>query len=125
MKGPKARGAEGPHINRLTPTHMAFSFVIYLLLVRLGLISFTIPLLVLLFCSELIDLDHLFSKLVYVKGRNPFKTRFLHRNWMVVFIISIVFIFIKPVFTLGLGLICHLFLDLIYVFIHKKLQHKL
>jgi len=99
---------------------MAFSLLVYLSLVKLGVIGFTIPLLILLFCAELIDLDHLFSYPIYVKGRNSFKTHFLHKNYLFVLIISIALLFFKPVFTLGLGLICHLFLDLISLFVHRK-----
>jgi hypothetical protein len=104
----------------LTPTHIVFSLAVYFILIKLGVIGFTISLLILLLCAELIDLDHLFSKPIYKKGRNPFKTHFLHKNWLILLVLSFVLIFVRPVFTLGLGLICHLFLDLVYVFIRKK-----
>jgi hypothetical protein len=122
MKGPEARGAEGLfHIYKmLTPTHIAFSLLIYFVLIKLGFIGFTIPLLIFLLCAELIDLDHLFSKPIYVRGRNSFKTHFIHKHYFWVLGVSILLMFFKPVFTIGLGLICHLFLDLIYVFVYKK-----
>ena len=106
----------------ITPIHTLFNLVIFLLL---GIIiNPNYADLILLLSAELIDLDHLFSKPIYHPGRNPFKKHILHRNWLIILIISIALLFIRPVMFLGIGLISHLFIDCIYVkfFVNNKLR---
>ncbi|MFZ5955704.1 MAG: DUF6122 family protein [Nanoarchaeota archaeon] len=99
----------------ITVIHIAFSLLIYLILNKFIIIKANI---VLLLSAELIDLDHLFSKPIYVKKRNPFKTHFLHKHWITLLIISIIFLFIKDLMLLGIGIISHLFLDFLYIKIY-------
>ena len=76
--------------------------------------KFSLFSLILLILSELIDLDHLFSKPIYHPKRDPFKTHFLHKNWKFVLTIGIFCLLFQKIFFLGFGLISHIFLDYVY-----------
>ena len=107
-----------------TWNHFGFSLTIYTALIIIFAKEFNLIALAGLFTSELIDLDHLFSKPFYKLRRNPFKTHFLHKNWkFVLFFALILIIFFKLAFLgfLGLGLILHLFLDFVYTNYYLKL----
>tara|TARA_Y100000310_G_scaffold327735_1_gene394567 strand:- start:613 stop:933 length:321 start_codon:yes stop_codon:yes gene_type:complete len=99
----------------ITLIHILFDALIYLLINIFKLTSFNFLDLILLFSASLIDLDHLTAKPIYHPRRNPFKIHFLHRNWVFVLLAGIIMLFIRPVLFLGIGLISHLFLDLVYV----------
>jgi len=94
--------------------HICFSLVIYFLIILSPQIPFSVISLLLLLSAELIDLDHLLSKPIYHPKRNPFKTHFLHKNWKLILLVSLVFLFFYPISFLGIGLISHLFIDFIY-----------
>jgi hypothetical protein len=106
-----------------THIHIAFSLLVYFIILKAGYFSFSLFSLTMLLSAELIDLDHLFSKPIYKKGRNPFATHFLHRHWYFVIPFALFLLFFPDFFTLGLGLLCHLFIDVSEVifrnFIHK------
>ncbi len=97
----------------LTPTHVAFDLVVYFAIIKIGHIAPSSPDIILLLGSDLIDLDHLFSKPIYDAKRNPFKTHFLHKNIIPVLILSVLFLLFRPLAFLGLGIILHFFLDYI------------
>ena len=102
-----------------TPTHILFDTIVLFLLDIFHALDFTIIGLSIMICAELIDLDHLFSKPIYAPRRNPFKTHFLHKKWLYVLIFSILLFFNSYSIYLGIGLMCHLFLDLIYIKLYK------
>jgi hypothetical protein len=97
----------------ITPIHTIVNLIIYF--ISGNFIKVTLIDLILLLSADLIDLDHLFSKPIYHPKRNPFKTHFLHKNYVIIIIISLILLFIRPVLFLGIGLLSHLFLDWIYV----------
>ncbi|HEY9583983.1 MAG TPA: DUF6122 family protein [Candidatus Paceibacterota bacterium] len=97
-----------------TPTHIATNLGIFIILTSSGLISADYPDLVLLLSSDLIDLDHLFSKPIYHPRRNPFKTHFLHKHWIILGLISLGSILYRPLTFLGIGLVSHMLLDYLY-----------
>ncbi|MBS3091681.1 hypothetical protein J4217_04530 [Candidatus Pacearchaeota archaeon] len=103
----------------LTPTHLTFSLILYGILAKLGIVALSPYYLTILFSAELIDLDHLFSRPIYARKRNPFKIHFFHKNWIFILIVAATIIFIKPFFLLGLGLELHLLMDFIYVKMNK------
>ena len=78
-------------------------------------IPFTLTNMILLCSSELIDLDHLLTKPIYEKGRNPFQTHVLHKNWKYLLAISVIVLPFKHINVIALGLISHFLLDYIYV----------
>lgn len=99
-----------------TPVHFGFNLIIYYLFSVLFSIEFVFFNLIYLLLAELIDLDHLFSRPIYVKRRNSFKTHFFHKNWILVIIFAILIMFIStPFIFIGLGLLSHLTLDFIYI----------
>lgn len=97
----------------ITPIHLAFDYILYLIVGKF--ISVNTLDLILLFSENLMDLDHLFSRPIYKFRRNPFKTHFLHKNWKIVSLIAIIFLFIRPIMFLGIGIMSHFFLDWVYV----------
>jgi hypothetical protein len=97
----------------ITPIHLAFDYIIYLIFGNF--IKTNVLDLILLFSVSLIDLDHLFSKPIYKFKRNPFKTHFLHKQWKFVLIIALLMLLVRPIMFLGIGLMSHFFLDWIYV----------
>ncbi len=100
----------------MTLTHGGFDTLMYCGLDYFGVITFRYHDLLVLYSASLIDLDHLFSKPIFDPKRNPFKTHFLHKNWKVVILFSLVVLFFyRPLAFLGLGLLSHLLLDLIYI----------
>lgn len=101
-----------------TPTHVAANLGIFLLLMQADGLSPNYTDLVFLIGSNLIDLDHLSSRPIYDPMRNGFKTHFLHQNWKVILLVSILMLFIRPMMFLGIGLILHFFLD--YLDIKRK-----
>lgn len=107
----------------ITPIHLLIDAGLYLGLDKLNILSPDGTDFILLISAELIDLDHLFSKPIYHPKRNPFKTHFLHKNWLVILAISILFTLYRPLLFLGLGLMSHLFLDYFYVKIYKLSPH--
>jgi len=108
----------------ITPVHLIFDFGIYYLTDKTDIVNVNNIDLLLLFSAELIDLDHLFSKPIYHSRRNPFKTHFLHKNWLTISIISILFILYRPIMFLGIGLLLHLFLDYCYIKIYHLDKQK-
>jgi hypothetical protein len=98
---------------------MTFGMLVYAGLIYIGVVEFSGYLLVSLFAAELIDLDHLFSKPIYKKKRNPFKTHYFHKKWKYVLVIAAILMFVKPLFMLGVGLEAHLLLDFVYVKVNK------
>lgn len=102
----------------ITPIHILFNLIVYLILGKTLIITNNIDLFLVL-ASELIDLDHLNAKPIFNPKRNSFKTHFFHRNWRVVLLISIALLFYRPLMFLGIGLISHLSLDFLYNKIKK------
>lgn len=97
------------------PTHLAANLLIYFALQKTGIAAPNTTDAILLFSSNLIDLDHLLAKPIYHPHRNPFLTHPIHKQWRVVIIISTAFLFYRPLLFLGLGLLTHLFLDYLYI----------
>ncbi|MDD2935161.1 MAG: DUF6122 family protein [Candidatus Pacebacteria bacterium] len=98
-----------------TPTHIAVSLGTAVLISKFGITYVSNIDLILLFSAELMDFDHLFSKPIYHPKRDPFKTHFLHKNWITLFFVSIILLFIRSFAFLGIGILLHLLLDYIYV----------
>ncbi len=103
----------------ITPIHIIFDMILYLILIKTSLFNFNIIDILLLLSVNLMDLDHLFSKPIYHPKRNPFKTHFLHKNYIIILIVSFILILIRPITFLGIGLLSHLFLDYIYILKNK------
>ena len=101
-----------------TPTHVAVNLGVFLVLMQVKTLDPNYADLALLVGSNLIDLDHLFSRPIYDPMRNPFKTHFLHKQWETILLLSILTLFIHPLLFLGIGLILHFFLD--YLDIKRK-----
>ena len=97
-----------------TPVHVAANLGVFIILQHVWNIDPNYPDLALILSSNLIDLDHLFSKPVYDPRRNSFATHFLHKNWRVVLLLSLTMILFRPFLFLGVGLIMHFFLDYLY-----------
>ncbi len=98
----------------ITFIHLVIDFAIWIVIGKVGLINTSIDLF-LLFSVNLIDLDHLFSKPIFSEKRNPFKTHFIHKQWKLLLILAIVFLFIRPIMFLGIGIMSHFFLDYVNV----------
>jgi len=96
-----------------TPTHIAVDLAVFAVLVQVPAINPNYLDLALIVGSNLIDLDHLFSRPIYDPQRNPFVTHLLHKNWKLVLIISGVLIFVRQVMFLGMGILVHFLLDFI------------
>jgi hypothetical protein len=96
------------------PTHVAANLVVF------GGLSLTALSpdgtdLILLISSNLIDLDHLFSKPIYHPRRNPFVTHPIHRHYCVVICVSLALLLYRPLMFLGIGVLVHFLLDYIYI----------
>jgi hypothetical protein len=98
-----------------TPTHLAANLLVYLVLKKAGVDAPNTIDAVLLFSSNLIDLDHLLARPIYHPRRNPFIIHPIHKQWRAVIIISLALLFYRPLMYLGLGLLTHLFLDYLYI----------
>ena len=98
-----------------TPTHLIPNLVVFLVLMHVQNLNPNYPDLCLIIGSNLIDLDHLFSKPIYHPKRNPFKTHFLHKQWEIITFLSVFMLFCRPLMFLGIGLILHFFLDYLYI----------
>jgi len=98
-----------------TPTHVASNLIVFLALAYVQNLNPDYADLGLIISSNLIDLDHLFSKPIYHSKRNPFTTHFLHKCWKVAIIFSILILFYRPLMFLGIGLLLHFFLDYLYL----------
>ena len=103
----------------ITPIHLLFDFGVYFLVNKINIVDTNSIDLLLLFSAELIDLDHLVSKPVYHSRRNPFQTHIIHKNWLALSALSILFILYRPTLFLGMGLLSHLFVDYCYVKIYR------
>lgn len=103
----------------ISPIHIGFNLILLTIISNLIGIQITPIIIILILCAELVDLDHLRAKPIYHPRRNPFKTHFLHKQWKLILLISIILLPIYPLTFLGLGLISHLFVDLIYIKINK------
>jgi len=103
----------------ITPIHITFNLGIYFFISKMNVLGLDEIDLLLILSSELIDLDHFFSKPIFNANRNSFKTHFLHKNWKIILLISILLLFCKPLMFLGVGLLSHLLLDYIYNKIYK------
>ena len=97
-----------------TPTHVAVNLGVFLALMQIPSVAPNYTDLVLMLGSNLIDLDHLFSRPIYHPKRNSFTTHPLHKQWRVLLVLSILMLFIRPIVFLGIGLLLHLFLDYLY-----------
>ena len=104
----------GTNDRMTTPTHVAVNLGVFLALMQIPTIAPNYTDLALILGSDLIDLDHLFSRPIYHPGRNSFKTHFLHKRWKMVLCASILMLAYRPLMFLGLGLLLHLLLDYIY-----------
>ncbi len=98
----------------LTPVHLAITIGGYYFISLIFPIDFTLANCLLLASAELIDLDHLFAKPIYVKKRNSFKTHFLHKQWIIVSLIALFLIF-TPLIFLGLGILLHFVADYLHM----------
>jgi hypothetical protein len=98
-----------------TPTHVAVDLGAFLVLMHVGISDPNYVDLALLLGSNLIDLDHLFSRPIYHPKRNPFKAHPLHGQWVALLLLSIAMLFYRPLFFLGIGLMLHFFLDYLYI----------
>ncbi len=98
-----------------TPTHITVNLGAFILLIQINSLSLNYVDLLLITTSNLIDLDHLFSRPIYHPKRNPFKTHFIHKRYKLVLLFSVIILFIRPLMFLGIGLILHLFLDYLYI----------
>lgn len=67
--------------------------------------------LALVISADLIDIDHLFSGVVYRPSRNSFKEHPLHQQWKWLLLAAIIFLFVRPLMFLGIGLLIHMSLD--------------
>ena len=94
-----------------TPTHITSNLVVFLVLMYVKNLNPGYMDIGLMISSNLIDLDHLFSKPIYDPKRNPFKTHFLHKNWKLVSFLLILCFFFRSLLFLGVGLLLHFFLD--------------
>lgn len=101
-----------------TPTHVAVNLGVFLAFMQIQTLGPNYTDLALLIGSNLIDLDHLFSRPIYDSMRNGFKTHFLHKQWRIVLLLSVLVLFVRPLTFLGVGLILHFFLD--YLDIKRK-----
>lgn len=93
----------------IQPVHALTGILVWLRLS--SIISVTHIDLVLILCADLIDLDHLFTKNVFDINRSSFSTHILHQNWKLISIVAILFLFIKPISFLGIGILIHFSLD--------------
>ena len=78
----------------ITPTHIAINFATLFAVVKLDYVDIQMNDVILLLSSEFVDIDHLFSKPIYHPRRNPFKTHFLHKRWILIVVIAIFYYFI-------------------------------
>lgn len=97
-----------------TPYHLGANIAIYYVLSLILPIDFTIINCIFLLSADFIDLDHLLSKPIYKKMRDPFKTHILHKNWKLVTVFSMCILFFYPYLFIGLGLLSHILLDYLY-----------
>lgn len=95
--------------------HVTFNLVLYLILFKTGYFDVNVMDLILMLCTNLIDLDHLKAKPIHHSKRNPFKTHFLHKNWVFIIGAAVILLFFRPVAFLGVGLLSHFLLDFVYV----------
>ncbi|MFA5993815.1 MAG: DUF6122 family protein [Parcubacteria group bacterium] len=107
-----------------TPIHLIFDLGAYFLVDKIPFINANNVDLLLLFSTELIDLDHLLSKPIYHPRRNPFKTHILHKKWPMILIASFFLLLYRPVLFLGIGLLTHLLVDYFYVKIYHLKSSK-
>jgi hypothetical protein len=98
-----------------TPTHVAADLGAFIVLTHIGTLDPNYVDLAILLGSNLIDLDHLFSRPIYHPRRNPFKTHPLHRQWIAISLASVLMLFVRPLSFLGVGLMLHFFLDYLYI----------
>ena len=98
-----------------TPTHIAVDLGAFLVLMQVGALDPNYVDLALLLGSNLIDLDHLYSRPIYHPRRNPFKAHPFHKQWVIILLISILTVFFRPLLFLGVGLILHFLLDYLYI----------
>ncbi len=98
----------------ITPVHLTITIGAYYLLSLVFPIEFTLANCLLVASAELIDLDHLFVRPIYVRKRNSFKTHFLHKQWIIVSAISIILLF-TPLMFLGIGILAHFTADYLHM----------
>ncbi len=103
----------------LTIIHAIFDMVLFLTIGKFTPINTTILDLLLILSVNLIDLDHIKAKPIFKKGRNSFKTHFIHKKWKIIILLASIMLFIRPLLFLGIGLISHLTLDHLDNIIHK------
>jgi len=103
----------------ITPIHLIIDLGLYFTVNKIDIVAVNNIDLLLLLSAELIDLDHLRSKPIYHPRRNPFKAHFLHKNWLAIITISILFVLYRPSLFLGIGLLSHLLMDYIYVKLYR------
>ena len=98
-----------------TPTHVTSNLIVFLILTHIQNLNPNYTDLGLIIGSNLIDLDHLFSRPIYQSKRNPFKIHFLHQHWKIISILSVILLSYRPLMFLGIGFILHFFLDYLYI----------
>jgi hypothetical protein len=108
----------------ITPIHLTFNLTIYSLIVVFTPLKFSYMHVLFLAMAELIDLDHLSKKQIYIKTRNSFKHHFFHKNWKITSVVALALIAFPPLSFLGLGILSHFLLDYIHlkVFIEKPVK---
>jgi len=97
-----------------TVEHVAVNLGAFFILTRVDGLNPNYVDLSLLIGSNLIDLDHLFSRPIYNAKRNSFGAHFLHKHWRMVSLLSLGMLFVRPVAFLGLGILLHFLLDYLY-----------
>lgn len=96
-----------------TPVHLAVNFGIYLALAQVPSIETNYTDLALILGANLIDLDHLLVRPIYVPMRNSFKTHLLHKPWKCVLVVCACLMLFRPLMFLGIGVATHYLLDFI------------
>ena len=113
----------------LLPTHFVVDVLVAFGLDKSGFLRITTLDWFFIFGSNLIDLDHFWSRPIYKAGRNSFRTHFIHQSWLIVLTTAILMLFWRPLIFLGIGLILHFVLDFIDVARRKikifKARHRM
>lgn len=99
----------------ITPSHLASNLIVFLALMYVQNINPNYTDLALMLSSNLIDLDHLFSRPIYHPKRNPFKTHFLHKQWKIITFLAALMLFYRSLLFFGIGFTLHFFLDYLYI----------
>lgn len=66
------------------PVHVVADLGVLLVLAHMNILNINYTDAVLIVGSNLVDIDHLFSRPIYLSGRDSFKTHFLHKQWKII-----------------------------------------